>query len=44
MRDVLVHAYFEIDTEIVWDATTRDVPALKPAIERLLRRLEETTH
>lgn len=44
MRDVLVHAYFEIDTEIVWDAATRDVPALKPAIERLLRRLEETTH
>jgi uncharacterized protein with HEPN domain len=41
MRNVLVHGYFEIDTDIVWDAATRDVPALKPGIERLLRTLEE---
>ena len=41
MRNVLVHGYFEIDTNLVWDAATRDVPALKPAIEGLLRRLEE---
>lgn len=40
MRNVLVHGYFEIDTDIVWDAATRDVGALKPAIERLLRTLE----
>jgi uncharacterized protein with HEPN domain len=40
MRNVLVHGYFEIDTDIVWDAATRDVPALKPAIERLLKTLE----
>lgn len=41
MRNVLVHGYFEIDTDIVWDAAARDVPALKPAVERLLRKLEE---
>lgn len=41
MRNVLVHGYFDIDTDIVWDAVARDVPALKPAIERLLRTLEE---
>jgi uncharacterized protein with HEPN domain len=35
MRNVLVHGYFEIDADLVWDAATRDVPALKPAIERL---------
>jgi len=35
-----VHGYFEIDTDIVWDAATRDAPALKPAIERLLNKLE----
>lgn len=39
MRNILVHGYFEIDTEIVWEAATRDVPALKPAVERLLRDL-----
>jgi uncharacterized protein with HEPN domain len=36
MRNVLVHGYFEVDTEIVWDAASRDVPALRPAVERLL--------
>jgi uncharacterized protein with HEPN domain len=41
MRNILVHGYFDIDTDIVWDAATRDVPAIKPAVERLLRILEE---
>ena len=41
MRSVLVHGYFEIDTDIVWDAATRDLPGLKPRVERLLRTLEE---
>jgi uncharacterized protein with HEPN domain len=36
MRNVLVHGYFEIDTDLVWDAANRDVPALKPALEQLL--------
>ncbi|ULR39720.1 DUF86 domain-containing protein [Thermus sp. NEB1569] len=41
MRNVLVHGYFNIDLEIVWETASRDVPALKPRIEELLRRLEE---
>lgn len=43
MRNVLVHGYFEIDTDIVWDTARRDVPALKPALERLLAKLEGRT-
>jgi len=41
MRNILVHGYFDIDTDIVWDAAMRDVPAIKPALERLLKTLEE---
>lgn len=41
MRNILVHGYFDIDTDIVWNAATRDVPAIKPAVERLLKTLEE---
>jgi len=41
MRNILVHGYFDIDTDIVWDAATRDVPAIKPAVERLLKTLED---
>jgi uncharacterized protein with HEPN domain len=40
MRNVLVHGYFDIDTEIVWQAASRDALALKPRIEQLLQRLE----
>jgi uncharacterized protein with HEPN domain len=40
MRNILVHGYFDIDTDIVWGAATRDVPALKPAVEQLLNALE----
>lgn len=43
MRNVLVHGYFEVDTDLVWDAATRDVPKLKPAIERLLAVLDRST-
>ncbi len=41
MRNVLVHGYFDIDLDIVWEAASRDAPALKRSIEQLLRRLEE---
>jgi uncharacterized protein with HEPN domain len=41
MRNILVHGYFDIDTDIVWEAASRDVPAVKPAVERLLKTLEE---
>lgn len=37
MRSVLVHGYFDIDPEVVWEAANRDVPALKPRIEDLLK-------
>jgi len=43
MRNILVHGYFGIDTDVVWDTVTQDIPALKPAVERLLQRLEEGT-
>ncbi|MBA2714325.1 MAG: DUF86 domain-containing protein [Rubrobacteraceae bacterium] len=39
--NILVHGYFDIDTDIVWDAATRDVLAIKPAVERLLEILKE---
>jgi uncharacterized protein with HEPN domain len=41
MRNVLVHGFFDIDRDLVWDTAERDVPALKPPMERLLKRLEE---
>jgi uncharacterized protein with HEPN domain len=40
MRHILVHDYFVIDTDIVWDAIEQDLPDLKAKIERVLRKLD----
>ncbi|OGO39001.1 MAG: hypothetical protein A2Z03_00760 [Chloroflexi bacterium RBG_16_56_8] len=36
MRDRLVHDYFGIDYDIVWDVIVNKVPALKQEIERII--------
>jgi len=36
MRDRLIHAYFGVDYEIVWDATTTHIPVLRDEIQRIL--------
>ncbi len=41
MRNILVHGYFAIDLDVVWDTVQRDVPLLKPAVEAMLKKLEE---
>lgn len=43
MRNVLVHGYFEIDKEVVWDTVCQDIRLLKSQIENLLRKLEESS-
>ena len=40
MRHILVHNYFRIDTEIVWDVVARDLPVLKRSLQALLDKLE----
>ncbi len=36
MRDKLIHQYFGVDLEAVWEAATRDLPILKTEIEEIL--------
>lgn len=36
LRDILVHAYFGIDVEVVWDIVKNKVPELKGKIEKIL--------
>ena len=35
MRNRLIHAYFEINTEIVWQTVTQEIPALLPQLRAL---------
>lgn len=35
MRNRLVHAYFDIDTDILWVAAVEEIPALLPRLQAL---------
>lgn len=36
MRNILAHAYFAVDPDVVWSAATEHVPPLAAAVERSL--------
>ncbi len=36
MRNRLIHAYFDIDLEIVWDTVTKDLPSLIAELEKIV--------
>jgi uncharacterized protein with HEPN domain len=40
MRNRLIHAYFDIDRDVVWDTVTADLPPLLAAIEAILEDRE----
>jgi len=35
-RDIMIHAYFMVDLDIVWDIARKDLPDLKKKIEAIL--------
>ena len=37
MRNILVHHYFEIDTDIVWSVVEKDLPDLKAKVDQALK-------
>ena len=41
MRDKLIHDYFGIDYEIVWDVVTNKIPALKDSLSAYLQDSRE---
>jgi uncharacterized protein with HEPN domain len=40
MRNVLVHDYFEVDFQTVWDVVARDLPSLEKAMRAILPALD----
>ena len=37
MRDKLIHAYFGIDDEILWQTIKEDIPSIKSKIEKIFK-------
>jgi uncharacterized protein with HEPN domain len=42
MRHILVHGYFEVDVDIVWNAAQVNLAQLKEQVERILQQLGES--
>jgi uncharacterized protein with HEPN domain len=43
MRDKLIHEYFGIDLEIVWEVTNSELPPIEPLIQKVLDDFESET-
>jgi uncharacterized protein with HEPN domain len=41
MRDKLIHDYFGVDLNLVWDVVERELPVLRPQLEDLRGRLTD---
>ncbi|WP_226086721.1 DUF86 domain-containing protein [Mesobacillus sp. S13] len=38
MRDIMIHGYFSINYQIVWDVVQNKIPTLKKQVEQLLTK------
>jgi uncharacterized protein with HEPN domain len=43
MRNVLIHIYFGIDLDIIWEVVERDLPVLKASVDAILAVQEGTS-
>ena len=41
MRDRMIHEYFGVNLQIVWERVEQDVPELKQRVEAILKALEK---
>lgn len=41
MRHILVHGYFSISAEVLWDVIINDVPALIPTLQSFIEELSQ---
>lgn len=41
MRDKLIHDYFDVDLETVWETATADIPSLENHILKIIQELSE---
>jgi uncharacterized protein with HEPN domain len=37
MRDRLIHGYYDVDLDVVWETATEDLPGLVACLENILR-------
>ena len=40
MRDKLIHDYLGLNTEVVWETATNDIPQLEPSIRQIISEVQ----
>jgi len=43
MRNRIVHDYFEVDLQVVWQTIHRDLPTLREQIDKMLKEVSQTS-
>lgn len=43
MRDKLIHEYFGVDLEIIWEVIRKDLPSIKPLIVEAIENISDAT-
>lgn len=41
MRDIIIHGYFRVDLNAVWNATKKDLPNLRKQIKKIKKEIEK---
>lgn len=41
LRDILIHQYFAVDLEIIWDIVTQKMPWLKDQVHSMLKNYQD---
>ncbi len=44
MRDILIHDYFIVDLETLWETIQKNIPAVKPLLKKTLKRVKEMSN
>lgn len=42
MRNKVIHAYFVVSLERIWETIKRDIPVSKPVFEKILQEVQDT--
>ena len=40
LRNMLVHEYFKIDQQVIWDIVQLDLPVLKATVQKMLQEMK----
>ncbi|MBU0929952.1 MAG: DUF86 domain-containing protein [Nanoarchaeota archaeon] len=41
LRDIIIHQYFDVDLDVIWDTIKKDIPILEKQIIKIKRDLEK---